>query len=190
MPNNSDSPRFAAFSGLIRSISSDHHKLIIDEESMREKLLLCVECDEVDYPKIVGAQGQNVRAIEVLYALASWRDEGKDGVVRASTPDTAKRATKAAFKLNPKWGEKDLLAILKPLLAVCFDRGAVDIKEVNHETMVVRISISGHDGTTHLSEIGRCPPLAFSVVEESMTRILRALVKANGRDIEVEMTQL
>jgi hypothetical protein len=157
---------------------------------MRDKLLLCVECDEVDYPKIVGSQGQNVRAIEVIYALAAWRDESKDGVVRASTPDTSKRAPKAAFKLNPKWGEKDLLAILKPILSVCFDRGAVEVKEVNHETMIVRISISGYDGTTHLSDIGKCPPLSFATVEESMTRILRALVKANGRDIEVEMNEL
>jgi len=190
MPNDSDSQRFTAFKGLIQSISSHPKKLIVDEESMREKLLLCVECDEVDYPKIVGAQGQNVRAIEVLYALAAWRDEAKDGVVRASTPDTEARAPKAAFKLNPSWGENELLAILKPILSVCFDRGAVDVKEINHETMVVRITISGFDGTTHLPAIGRCPPLAFSVVEESMTRILRALVKANGRDIEVEMTQL
>jgi predicted RNA-binding protein YlqC (UPF0109 family) len=184
-----DSPRFAAFKNLVQSISSDHKKLKITEEEMRDKLLFCVECSEVDYPKLVGSGGKNVNALEVLYAMAVWRGEAKDGVVHVSTPDTSKRAPRQLFKLNKEWKPADLMKVLNPILDVSFPACEVDVKEVNQETMVVRLWIDGFDGTTHSSNQRRCEPLSFDTVEQSLTRILRVVAKSNGRDVEVELNE-
>ena len=177
------------FKKIIESISTDLSRLSIREEELREKCILCVDCSERDYSKLVGKRGLNVNALQVLFALASHRTEEKDGVVKISIPATTARSPKEPFVFNPKWDADALKAILIPLCELTASRGVVDVRSLTRETMLVKITVHGFDGETHQSATNRMPPITFESYERALGRVLVAIAKANGRDVELELNE-
>ena len=181
--------RFQIFKQVIESISTDKDRLFVKEQELRDKIILCVDCSERDYSKLVGKRGCNVNAMEVLFALAAWRTEQKDGLVKISVPETSQRAPKEPFSFNPKWGEKNLKLLLLPMCELISGRGAVDVTNLTRESMLVRLTVYDYDGVTYRSENRGSETVSESSTETALERVFTAVAKANGRDVEIELTR-
>ena len=185
-----DSEGFAAIKKIIEAISTNHDRLKIKSVSLREKAIICVECSECDYSRLVGAKGGNITALELIFRLMEYAENSKDGVIKVETPPSRKRAEYVPFQFNPAWGEKQLKSIMLPVCRLALGSGSVEVGPLTRDALLLKITARCFTGETYRSSEGEDDPVSFAQVKAAFLKVVKAVTKANGRDVELDMAIL
>ena len=149
----------------------------VSETQLRDSVEFFVACADHDYGKLVGKQGNNVKAWWAICDAAALKDLGTLGKIIVKTPQNKTPSEPQKFQFNPAFTDEVLKKCLMELSSLMFERGVVDIKSPDQSQSFVTITVHGYLN----------PVVNQGRLEEAIDRVVGCIGNANGRHVKTEV---
>src|SRR5947209_6546595 len=118
------SPVGETLAAILRSLCSRKEEVVVTEAAMTRSLTFGVTTSHKDFGRVIGSKARNLKAIELLVKLMAAKED-KEARISVTPPDNKSVAPNEKFRLNPKWGKKELQPIVSRICEAIFEHGGV-----------------------------------------------------------------
>ena len=193
-----------ALRDLMGALCDKKDELRLESKENQRSVVFSVYPSHKDYGRIIGAKAKTFKSFELIAKLMMARDD-KEAELSVLPPKVHSHdhAGESKFKMNPKWGKRELLPLVRRLSDLLFERGGViDIVDVDAARINVEIKVNasealcvvdGGDRVTYVTDRDdagedRSVEITLSLIEHKLRTIFNAIGLNNGRKVGTYLT--
>lgn len=173
-------------------ICADKDRIQIQKSEMSRSVTFTVKSSDRDFARLVGKLGRNHRGLLVLVGLMAARC-GKAANFFISSPATRTVPAPSDYTPDQHWSNDWLKAYVFELCAACFENGGtVQVADAGGDVTVVEVTVSDYEELSLAPGITERFPgkTVDEIVAEAFDTVIRAVGKANGREIKTDVQRM
>lgn len=162
---------------VLEAFTEEHEHLTIDSEVVGDILAVRIQAHASDTGRIIGDKGGMIKAIQKVFAQIGITKTGAPVKIRLLEPEVGSRRHYPPFKDDPNWPKDKIVGIFETLADLAY---------------VYPVEMTLHEGTDFAMiqiDIANDEP-AQDDLEDALTVLAKAIGKANGRILHVEVKKI